>query len=231
MTAAVHVLTGPAGSGKTRRLAERYRALAGSGVGAVLWLGPTHRHVEALRERLAGGGAAWLAPNLFTFQDFAEEVVRVNDPAARPLAEAQRCLLTEAVVAELHGRKEVTHFRQVVETRGFSEAVFALLAELKHHGIRPADLARAAYRRGYAGNRVARTVHGRKISHKDRECARIYAGYERRVCRQRLYDLEGRVWHARDLLRSGARRPFERVRGVFVDGVSDFEPGEAYMSQ
>ena len=52
MTAAVHILCGPAGAGKTQRLLARYREVAQTGLGAALWLGPTHRNVEGLRECL-----------------------------------------------------------------------------------------------------------------------------------------------------------------------------------
>src|SRR2546430_62703 len=100
MSATVHILCGPAGSGKTARLRERYRALAAD-PGAALWLGPTRRAVEAVRESLLDGPSL-LAPRLLTFQDFADEIVRANDPAARPLSDVQRRLLIEEIVAELH---------------------------------------------------------------------------------------------------------------------------------
>jgi ATP-dependent helicase/DNAse subunit B len=199
----------------------RYREVACAGPGAALWLGPTHRSVEALRERLLDEGTC-LAPNLFTFQDFVEEVIRVNDPTARPLSNVQCRLLADNLVSELHARNELTHFDRVIETRGFAEGVFALLAELKRNEIWPAQLARAAYRRGYRGSGVGREINGRAISRKDRQCARIYARYQQRLIRHHLYDLEGRFWYARDLLERGLRRPFADVRAVFVDGFSDF---------
>jgi ATP-dependent helicase/DNAse subunit B len=221
MPASVHLVCGPAGSDTTRRLLARYRAATRSDPGAALWLGPTHRSVETLRERLLDEGAC-LAPQLFPFQDFVEELIRVNDPGARPLSNVQRRLLADNLVAELHARKELSHFERVIETRGFAEGVFSLLAELKRHEIWPAQLARAAYRRGYRGSQVGREINGRAISRKDRQCARIYARYQQRLIRHHLYDLEGRFWYARDLLARGLRRPFGAVRAVFVDGFTTF---------
>src|SRR5947209_19723723 len=93
MSATVHILCGPAWSGTSARLLERYRACA-TDRGAALWLGPTRRAVEAVRESLAGGPCL-LAPQVFTFQDFADEIVRANDAAARPLSDAQRRLLAD----------------------------------------------------------------------------------------------------------------------------------------
>ena len=222
MTAAVHVISGPAHSGKTRRLLERFRALAGASIGAALWIAPTRRKVEVLRQHLLEDRSGCLAPHLFTFQDFAEEIIRVNDPAARPLSDLQRRLLADDLVAELHTRKQLSHFDRIIDTRGFAEAVFSLLAELKNNEIWPAHFARAAYRRGYRGRHAARTLNGRSISLKDRQCARIYARYQQRLIQHQLYDLEGRFWYARDLLAHGRRRPFAAVRGVFVDGFTDF---------
>src|SRR6516225_9576744 len=104
MSVAMHMLCGPAGSGKTRRLLERYREVAGSTLGGALWLCPTRRQADALRPRLTDDPGACLAPHLWTFADFAEEVIRVNDPAARPLSQVQRRLLADQVVADLHAR-------------------------------------------------------------------------------------------------------------------------------
>jgi ATP-dependent helicase/DNAse subunit B len=222
MAATVHILSGPPGSGKTRRLIERSQELARGRVGTTLWLVPTYRHLDWHRERLIEPGAGGIGLHLLTFQDFAEEVIRHHDPAARPLSRVQRRLLVEAVLVDLHQRKEFAHFGRVVDTRGFAEGVVALLAELKQNEVRPIDFARAAYRRGYDGGRAARTRRGGAISLKDRECGRLYARYQHHLVAHNLFDPEGRLWHARDLLSRGARRPFEAVRGVFVDGFVDF---------
>jgi ATP-dependent helicase/DNAse subunit B len=54
------------------------------------------------------------------------------------------------------------------------------------------------------------------------QCAHLYACYQEQLQRLPLFDLDGRVWCARDLLRRGRRRPFDNVRAVFVDGFTDF---------
>ena len=92
MPAAVQVLCGPAWAGKTQRMLERFRACLADAPGGALWLGPTLRAVEALRARLLEETAALCCPRLYTFQDVLQEIVRVNDPAARPLTAVQRRL-------------------------------------------------------------------------------------------------------------------------------------------
>jgi ATP-dependent helicase/DNAse subunit B len=202
MSASVHIVCGRAGSG-TAPLLERCRA-----AGAALWLGPTRRAVEAVREALAVGPCPH-APRLFTFQDFAEEVVRANDPAARPLSEVQRRLLIEDIVAELHREKALSHFDRVADTRGFTLGVFDLFAELTRAEVLPERLADHA------------------TSPKGRQCAHLYGRYQQQLRRLRLLDVEGRIWYARDLLNRGQRRPFEDVRAVFVDGFTDFTRTQA----
>ncbi len=225
MTAAVHILCGPSGSGKTRRLRERFRECCGQGTGA-LWLAPTRRAADALRAELLDDSPACLGAALLTFQDFADEVVRVNDPAARPFTDSLRRQLVEDVVAELQRRGELSHFERVHDTRGFGEGVSALLAELKRAGVRPAEFARAAYRRGYDGARAGRTLNGRTISLKERQCARVFARYQRLADRHRLLDAEDRLRLARDLLADGRRRPFDGVQAVFADGFTGFARAE-----
>jgi ATP-dependent helicase/nuclease subunit B len=205
MSATVHILCGPAWSGTSARLLERYRAVA-SAPGATLWLGPTRRAVEAVRESLLACPCL-LAPQLFTFQDFAEEIIRANDPAAQPLSDVQRRLLVDDIITELHQAKALPYFDRVADTRGFTEGVFGLLAELRRAGARPEHLV---------------DIGGDKA----RQCARLYESYEQRVRRHILLDHEGRAWHARALLGHGLRRPFESVRTIFVDGFADFTPAQ-----
>jgi ATP-dependent helicase/nuclease subunit B len=209
----VRILCGPSGSGKTSRLLQRYQALARAGLGLACWLGPTHRAVEALRARLPG--TCCLMPQLFTLDDFAAEIIRHEAPAARPLSRVQQRLLVEAVVADLHAGGEINHFGGVVDTRGFAEGIFRLLAELQRHEIDPARLADA----GPGDNAV---LNPRKVH----ECARIAGWYQRCVRSQHLLDPEARLGYARDLLRQGRRRPFAAVRAVFVDGFADFTPSQ-----
>lgn len=210
MTAAVFILCGPSGSGKTRRLLDRFRSLAATSAGAALWLGPNRRTIDALRERLLADGPSHLALNLCTLQEVAEQIIGVNDPAAQPLTHVQRRLLLDDLVAELHQGNHLSHFQPVIDTRGFAEGLHALVAELKRNEVWPDHLLRAVQEPG---------LRNRK---KVQQLAQVYDQYQRCLIEQHRFDLEGRYWYARDLLTRGHRRPFERVRAVFVDGFTDF---------
>src|SRR5688500_4391907 len=103
MPARVVLVLGPAASGKTRVLLDQARGVAG--VGTRLWLAPTERAADAVRTRLADGGPC-LAPNAYTFPDFARRVVLSADLAARPVSEGHQRLILDECIAELaRGRK------------------------------------------------------------------------------------------------------------------------------
>src|SRR5262245_13535263 len=194
MTATVHILGSPAGSGKTTHLLARCRAASARGAGAVLWLAPTLRRAEHVRGLLTAE-ADCLSPFVLTFQDFADDLVAVNDPDARPLSRVQRRLLLDEVIAELHNQGHLPYFTRVVDTRGFAEGIFALLEELQRQEITPAQFARSAGADGAA--------HA-----KERQCAHVYARYQQCLADEQLLDPEGRLWRARDLLAQGCLRPF-----------------------
>src|SRR5262249_20719525 len=115
MTATVSILRGPAGSGKTTRLLERCRD-AFRGPGPVLRLAPTRRRAAQLSAALA---TVCPSPLLSTFQDLGDELAASHAPRARPLSRAQRRLVVDEVVSELHDRGELGHFARVLDTRGF----------------------------------------------------------------------------------------------------------------
>src|SRR5947209_1051813 len=164
MTAAVHILCGPAGSGKTGRLLERLRTVVRDAPGSALWLAPTRRSVEGVRQRLLAGLAGLWGFRLCTLADFVDSVLGDNDPLARPLSDVQRRLVVEEVVADLDGAGQVSHFARVLDTRGFAADLLAFLIELERGGVTPAAFARAAYRLGPPSGPVARKINGRSIS-------------------------------------------------------------------
>jgi ATP-dependent helicase/DNAse subunit B len=207
MSATVTILCGPAGSGKTGRLLERFRACTRAVPGSALWLGPTRRGVEAVLERLREGPDG---PRLLTFSEFIDELLQANDPLNRPLSGVQRRLLLDDVMSRLQEDGELSYFERVLDTRGFRDGVSGLLVELQRHGISSTRFSRATSRSGDGA------------SPKERQCARLYDRYRRELQRLNLLDEEGRAERACTLLREGWCEPFADLRSVFVDGFTDF---------
>src|SRR5438874_6520269 len=110
MPATVHLVLGPPGADRTARLAAAFRQAAAAGFGSALFLLPTRRHADEVRERLAAESPAVLAPLVSDVQAFADELVRANDPAIRPLSDLDRRLLLDAVLAELREAGELPYF-------------------------------------------------------------------------------------------------------------------------
>jgi ATP-dependent helicase/DNAse subunit B len=205
MAARVHLVVSPSAAGNTARLVERWReATANLAPGEVLWLGPTRRVLDGLWSRVANGGRILLTRPPLTLQQFADAVVAANAAGARPLAQAQRRLLIEEILAELDRSGRLGSYRGLLDTRNFPDTIAAFLAEMGDDGITPTQLAAVL-----AGTR-------------EEPCAAVLGAYEEKLRRLDLYDEGGRVLRAVELLTQGHREPFAACRAVFVDGFADF---------
>lgn len=208
------VFAGPAGSGKTTALLEIYRAALGSALaevrpGTTLWLCPTNRARNEVRSRLLDGIlSAAFRPNLATFDDFADAILRSLPQPVAPVSEAAQRILVRRVVTDLKGRGELPYFEQIADAAGFLDLVSAFISELKRGETWPADFDAAC---------AARGNHRR-----DRELGRIYAGYQQALVDGGVYDSEGRFWSARAALEAGHWAGFANLALVVVDGFTDF---------
>lgn len=225
MAARVRLLCGPTGSGKTEQLLDLFRQRTRSQPGSALWLGPTHRAIDSIRSQLLRDSSSLVGPRLYAFAEFFDELIRCNDPSLRPLSAVQQRLLLEETASRLAARGRLSYFRNVLDTRGFQEGLLGLLGELKRQQISPVALARSLVRRREP------TPLGGGVRDKDRQCARLFAHYERELHRQKLLDFDGRPARALELLRSGAGRPFQSVCTILVDGFVDFTSAQLQTLQ
>ncbi|HEY8506646.1 MAG TPA: hypothetical protein VIL46_18835, partial [Gemmataceae bacterium] len=221
MSAAIHILHGPPGPGARDRLRRRYLHTARRSPGAALWLAPSETALAEVSANLlrspdaADNPKALLAPNLFTFAAFAEEILRRNAPGWRPLPEALRRLLLDDAARELRNRGELSYYHRVAETRGFLDAAAGTVEELKQAGIGPEDLARAAESLDSGAGRARVAA-----------CAAILGEYRRRTAAARRADAEERLRRAAGLIAAGKCPPFDAVRAAFLDGFDRFTAGE-----
>jgi ATP-dependent helicase/nuclease subunit B len=215
MTAKVHVLCGPRGSGKTEALLERFRQRTREAPGTTLWLAPTRHAVMALRERLLAAGGLF-GCRLATFAELAAEVLR-HGRGGRLLSGGQRPPLADEVVSELQAEGRLPHFSPVSGTRGFADGLGAALGELQRAGISPDALARAA-----GGGGLGEPVGFAK----GRECAAVDARYRNQLNSLGLIDPNARESRAAGVLRKGCSGLFSDIDTIFLDGFSDFTAGE-----
>jgi hypothetical protein len=92
-SAAVRVLSGPAGSGKTTRLRQLWLERTQRQPGSALWLGPTRRAVEEVSADVLRQAGSLVGLRMMAFSDFLDDVVRHNDPGIQFLSDVQRRLL------------------------------------------------------------------------------------------------------------------------------------------
>ncbi len=216
MASQLTLLVGRAGSGKTERLLDEYRlalreARTRRRVGRVLWLAPTRRAQQVIVERLVSASEPiQLAPQVLTFDDFAEKILAAAGRPASPISPVMKRLLLRRIVAGLHASGSLASFASVVHTSGFLDVVSSFISEVKREEIWPEDFLAACAKRPDSR------------SQRDAELGRIYERYQAQLTAQDWYDNEGRFWLARTALANGVRGPFASVEFLAVDGFADF---------
>jgi ATP-dependent helicase/DNAse subunit B len=198
-------------AGKTTRLLARYRdRLTSPGAQArALWIAPTYRAADSIRGRLVEAGlGGCLSPNIFTFAQFAETLIRASAVCFRPLDLLENRQLIGRLIGEALAAKRLTYFAPIAGTDGLVDLVSELFSDLKRQEVWPDEL-----------KRICKTLGNPT---KDCELADLYERYQQILNEHHLYDAEGRFWYARDLLAQGEKGPFGGVSLVVVDGFADF---------
>ena len=200
MPARITILCGPARSGKTERLLTRYRAaLAGRPPGSVLWLAPTWRAADEIRQRLLDETLpGCFLPGVMTFEKYAEAVLHAAELPIRPMTRLMKRELVRQIISDQSSRGRLGHFQSIAKTAGLVDLVCEFISELKRLEIWPDEFRRACQARGLAD--------------KDTELSEIYDVYQNALREHGLFDAEGRFWSARDVLARGEGRE-ERGEG------------------
>jgi ATP-dependent helicase/nuclease subunit B len=228
----VELIVGPAGSGKTTYIRREFCAelaarQAEGWFGTAVWITPTQRsRRQVLRSLVSADLPACFSPNVVTFDEFAEHLLRTAPEAVRPLSHVAKRKLLRDLINDLNRRRKLTYFGAVAETAGFLELCVSFISELKREEVWPEEFEKAC--RG--GSEQTGRVGG---SRKDRELALIYDRYQRCLhaadrggsggeIASGLYDGEGRFWTARTLMNRGHRGPYRDLTLAVIDGFSDF---------
>ena len=214
------LLLGPAGSGKT--------ALALSGLNDALrgFAPPRYRilvpnqaartaMLEQLRQR-APGKVLVGPPAVTTFTELADWLRDQLDPspdtAGEMIAPFHRRLLLREIVATLQAERKLGPLGPLANRPGLITALDRAIAELKRAAVEPDALAHA----------IGTT------SGKHHDLLAIYQAYQTRLLAENRYDLEGQMWHTRDLLAQASPQDIQRalspIDSVLVLGFIDFTP-------
>jgi ATP-dependent helicase/nuclease subunit B len=213
MKGRVEVLCGPAGSGKTSRLLgvfrDELRRLHANGTpGQAVWLTPTARSRREIRRALLDTSLeVCFAPNVFTFDAFAERLLQTTGPGITPLSRVAQRMIVRTIIDEALAAQSLPYFAPIAGTSGFLDLVLGLIAELKRDETEPDDFAIACRKRN---------------SPRDSELLALYRRYQERLTELALYDAEGRFWAARLELAQGRRGAFDPLTLLVADGFADF---------
>lgn len=212
----VQILIGTAGSGKTDHLLDQYRTALQAGLtdqcpGTTLWLSPTIRsRRQVLDQLICEQMPVCFAPNVYTFEAFAETILKSLDEPIQTLPEISKRYLLRSIVDDLIATEQIQYFYSIAGTSGFLDLISSFISELKREEIWPDQFSEAFGR-----------LNSESFE-KDRELALIYSRYQTALHEMRRYDSEGRFWSARTALQEGKWGPFGRFRLVVLDGFADF---------
>ncbi|MCA9015747.1 MAG: PD-(D/E)XK nuclease family protein, partial [Planctomycetaceae bacterium] len=216
MQPAVQIMIGTAGSGKTEHLLDQYRGALRSGLarhapGATLWISPTIRsRRQVLDQLLCAEMPVCFAPNVYTFEAFAEAILKSLDEPIQTLPEISKRYLLRTIVDDFIAAGKIQYFSSIAGTSGFLDLVSSFISELKREEIWPDQFSDACGRLNSDSRQ------------KDQELALIYDRYQVALHEMRRYDSEGRFWSARTALQEGKWGPFGQFDLVVLDGFADF---------
>jgi ATP-dependent helicase/nuclease subunit B len=214
MSGRLELVCGIAGSGKTTRLldlfrGEQARLLKACSPGQALWITPTNRSRREIARRLLNASLrACLAPNVLTFDSFAERLLQTSGSQIVPLSPVAQRMIARTIIDDAHATGALSHFAPIVETSGFLDLLLGFIAELKRDETWPEQFEKACRQRGWQP--------------RDAELSLLYGRYQTRLNELSLYDAEGKFWSARSALADGRRGVFDRLSLVIVDGFADF---------
>ncbi len=161
--------------------------------GSALWLAPTWRAANEIRQRLLDGTlAGCFSPGVMTFEKFAEAVLHAAELPIRPMTRLMKRELVRQIIFEQSSRGRLGHFQSIAKTAGMVDLLCEFISELKRLEIWPDEFRSACQARGLAD--------------KDTELSEIYDVYQNALREHGLFDAEGRFWSARDVLARGEGR-------------------------
>ncbi|VAX38736.1 ATP-dependent nuclease, subunit B [hydrothermal vent metagenome] len=233
MAANFELLVAPSGSGKTNYLLSEYRAVhrqaaKNQQLGNTLWLTPTRRSRDFLLDELLDETLpVCFAPHIFTFEQFAEEVLLGTSEKSLLIHNVTQRKLIRNIIQNSHQSKKLSYFAPVVETTGFLDLVLQFILELKREEVWPQHFEEACTQRN-AKQTLSKTREQKGI-----ELALLYKEYQAGLLKHQWYDREGRFWLARDLMETtDARGPLNpSLELVIVDGFTDFTQTQQEMLQ
>jgi ATP-dependent helicase/DNAse subunit B len=217
------LIYGPAGSGKTRLVVERFIEAALKGEG-VLLLVPTAAQERKITRQIFSSGLSHIAATaslpgtrIMTFVELAEVILKTTHKQVRPISLLSKIFFLRRIVNELEAEASLEFFSPLVPYPGFIFHLNQFISELKQGEISAEDFARLGKKRA--------------SSRQDLELAQMYSRYQAMLHQLNVYDHEGRFWYAHELLSEAHSSPLGDISLILIDGFYDFTPIEMRLVQ
>ncbi|MCS7238969.1 MAG: PD-(D/E)XK nuclease family protein [Thermoguttaceae bacterium] len=203
------VFVGPARSGVTTRLIEEIRSLLPHlPPASILWLVPSYRAAQALREQLVDSGlGATLAFWIATFDQLACRILASGGEPFLPLSRALQWELLRNVLQELAGAGQLVHLGPIAHTRGLVDRLYHWVSRCERANVTPD---------------VLRQVNDGRLTPQLADFVGVLDRYLKTAAELRWYDAEQRLWRAVAILQRQPPGVFPAFKMVVVDGFADF---------
>ena len=202
------LITGPAGSGKTEAAIDAILDVRLFRPFSAVWvLLATGQQIHAFRERLLARStdAVQFGVEFFDFETLYARILDLLGDPQRQVEDTSRYQILRHVTAGLQARGELELFGEIAQMPGFIGLLAGLIHELKQGLVQPDAFSQVADSFGA----------------KDRDLARMYAGYQDFLRDQNLVDRHGAGWLAVEHLERGDRLPVP-LDLLVVDGFDQF---------
>lgn len=208
----------PVGAGKTAIALDRLAHTLDHTPFAKVWvLLASKRQEHAFRQRLVEQRLiemkreVYFNVEFFNFYELYQRILDMHGTPQRDLSDTARYSLLRDVISELHTAGKLKVFHTIAETPGFVRIVADFIFELKQNRVEPDKFL---------------AVANQTTSYKDDDLALIYQGYQERLIKHDLVDIEGEGWLAVNALRK-KRELADDLALLIVDGFDQFTTVQA----
>lgn len=203
----IHLYIAPAAAGKSEYVLHLARQTARALQAEVHVCVSTRLQVHAWRQRLAQAGGA-IGVRVFTINGLAAACLNAAGEAYTELSEPVQYRLLQALLTRL----PLQHYAPLVGKPGFTQALQAIISELKAAQIDPLLLQQG--------------VEVRLNEPRLRELAQIYMAYQTQLQTRRWADRAGLTWLAAEALAQRAPQVACDWPLLIIDGFDDFAPAQ-----
>ena len=129
---------------------EQAKLLKACTPGGAVWITPTNRSRRDIARRLLDASLrACLAPNVLTFDSFAERLLRTSGSQIVSLSPVARRMIARAVVDDAQAAGSLPYFTPIARTSGFLDLFLNFVSELKRDETWPEQFEQSCRQRGW----------------------------------------------------------------------------------